>query len=166
MTSILPPSPTDHDADAVFVIQYVQHRDPVRACVEAGLSDTNFPITVYARQVLERPEIKSAIAVLEKVQPAGGPITDVTLDAAVARLLVISEKAEAGGEYNAAINAIKTIGAFKNWLSQNINVNHRMVASDMSDDDLERIASQKNAIDVPFTEVRKGIGHMRKDDEE
>lgn len=154
--------PEDSDADAVFVERYVEHGDAVRACVEAGISDAKYTINIVAKKQLARAEIQSSIAAIEKLR-AAGPRTEVTLDSTVAELQRIFEKAEREGQYNSAISAKKTIAALMGWLTQNLVVTHRHSVADMSDDELERIASQKNAITVPYEEVR-GIGHMAGDD--
>ena len=163
-TSILP---EDHEPDSVFVDRYCQHGDPVRACVEAGITDTVFPINVVAQRQLARPEIKAAIAAVEKVRSAVGARAEITLESVVADMEAVYKKAFDCGEYNSAIAAKKLQSALKGWLTQSVTVTHRHVAADLSDDDLERIASQKlrdSAIDAEYTETprlpapRKGIG--------
>ena len=159
--------PEDHEPDAVFVERYCQHGDPVRACVEAGITDPRFPISVVAQRILARPEIKAAIAAIEKIGAQQQARVEITRDSILADMQSIYEKAMACGEFNSAIAAKKLQAAIMRLLDANITVNHRLIAGDLSDDDLERIASQKlrdSAIDAEYTETprlpapRKGIG--------
>lgn len=158
--SILPTTEADTNKDVVFINSYREHRDPVRACVEAQLSDPHYTITVFAKRQLERPEIKAAIEALDKADEKHGPRAEITREAVEAKLMSLAEKAEAEGQYNSAIAALKLLAALRNWLSTNIAITHRHVAGDLSDDELERIASQKrDAVDASYEEVPSvGIG--------
>lgn len=137
--SILPDD-DDHDADAVFVQEYVRSGDAVTACVVAGLQDPRYDVRVHAQHVLARPEIRNAIDALQRIYKADATTADITLDSVVADMQAVYQKALDAGQYPSAIAAKKLQAALKGWLDQKIEVTHRTRPEEMSTAQLERLA--------------------------
>jgi hypothetical protein len=145
MVDVLPPPdgmPNNSDQDAVFVEEYVRSHDAVAACVKAGIRDIRYPITIAARAVLSRPEIRAAIAVLEKIRPPS-EVVEITQESVVADMENVFGQALDAGEYQAAISAKKLQSEIRGWLKQNIAVTHRLDLDDLSDAQLAKIARRQ-----------------------
>lgn len=140
MTDVLPPEEEDHDADAVFVQEFVKSGDAVTACVVAGLRDPRYDIRVYAERILARPEIRNAIDALQRIYKADAATAEITLESVVADMQKVYQEALADRQYPSAIAAKKLQAQMKGWLDQKIEVTHRTRPEEMSTAQLERLA--------------------------
>ena len=162
MTDILPDTDADHDADAVFVQEFVRSGDAVTACVVAGLRDPRYDIRVYAERTLARPEIRNAIDALQRIYKADATTADITLESVVADMQTVYQQALAANQFPSAIAAKKLQAQMKGWLDQKIEITHRTRPEEMSTAQLERLAKgylQTNSVPGQ-ADPSQGIGHL------
>lgn len=163
--SILPDDEDEHTQAATFIEVYMKTRDPMLAYVQAGISDPRFTATIAAQNYLRKPEIAAAIAALEKLGALAAntdPRVEITRESVIADFQTIFEKSMASGNFASANTSKKMHALILGLVKTEVNVNHRITAGDLSDSELQRIASQKGpVIDGEFTEEEQGIGALR-----
>jgi hypothetical protein len=127
--------------DAIFCREYLKTGDAMTACVRAGLTNSEYALSVTAAHHLSRPEIQAALAVLsesgvkrERVQ--------YTRDLILDELQQAYEAGMQGMSVSSAITALKTQAQMLGYLDTTINVNHSVSARELSLSDLRRMVAE------------------------
>ena len=159
---------TTPDVDTLFALEYVKHRhEPsagVIACIKADIRDRDCHISRTAERMLARPEIKTAISLLERTYKSTVP-EEVSVSTITANLERIAEKAENDRQYPASIAAQKLIAQLHRLLDVTVTMNVHHTAAELSTDALMKIVSkgQPVTIDGDFAESqppRRGLSQL------
>lgn len=165
-------SPDLTEQDVVFVQELVRNKDKDDAAIiayrRAGYWEPAFPVVVAAERHLQRPEIQTALAkAMEQFKPQISG--DRSRDSLLADTDKVFESALAAKDHAAAINAKRLQAQVMGWLQENVSVTHRLEITQLSDQQLEKIASKAikviDATAVDVTEPVRGIGQMGKTSE-
>lgn len=147
-----PPS-TDDERDAVFCERYVtyeaQHKPDahILAFIDAGLEEVQWPIAVAAERHLNKAHIQKMLPVVRRMMKAMQPLAaEVTRERAEAEMQDIQEKAIRDRQYSPAIKAAELKYKLAGLITDQININHNITVSTMSDADLEKIAASKKPV--------------------
>ena len=147
-----PPAPTyNPKVDADFVAIYVETGDPLIAATRAGIQTADSSIIITAQRYLNRPEIRAAIDVVQQLD-RGAANVKVTRESIVESCQAVFENAQRDRQYGSAIAALKLQSSLMGLLEQKIKISHSYKVSDMSDAELQRIASGA-IIDGQFTDI-------------
>lgn len=126
--------------EAVFCREYIRTGDAKIACVRAGLTDSQFALSVQAEAVLVRPEIQAALEVLRDSGVKRERVV-VTRDLIIEELQSAHEKAMAGGQVASAVSAKKLQAQLLGYLDQTVNINHTVSARDLPLAELRALVS-------------------------
>lgn len=140
------------NADAIFVMQYVETGDPMVAAIRAGLQEPGCSIFVTIDKMMARPEIIAGINAVTGVIKAT-PKTKITRDSLIAACQDIYEKALTDRQYASARGAVELQARLLGLLEQKVSVSHTYNVRDMSTDELRRIAAGGSVIEGEYHEV-------------
>ncbi len=140
------------NADAIFVMQYVETGDPMVAAIRAGLQEPGCSIFVTIDRMLARPEIQAGIKTVQDVV-AAAPKTKITRESLIAACQDIYEKALGDRQYASARGAIELQARLMGLLEQKVSVSHTYNVRDMTTDELRRIAAGGSVIEGEYREV-------------
>lgn len=150
--------PTD-EQDAVFIDTMVANGgDAVAACVTARILSPMYPVDYIAKVMMERPEIETAVATLKRAKKSAAT-PEITRESIVADMQAAYEKAMAAGDVKGAIAAKRLQSELKKFLDSNITITHRHDVTQLSDEDLMKIAS-KRVVDGEFKDITPTIGNL------
>lgn len=141
----------DPKIDADFVSIYVETGDPLIAAIRAGIQTADSSLIITANRYLARPEIRAAIDVVQSLERSGASVK-VTRESIVESCQSVFESAQRDRQYGSAIAALKLQSALLGLLEQKIKVSHSYNVTEMSDTELQRIASGA-VIDGSFRDV-------------
>lgn len=160
---------TTPEVDTIFAMEYVRHKhEPtagVIACIKANIRDRDCHISMTADRMLKRPEIKTAIALLEKTYKSA-VTEDVSVQTITSNLERLAQRAEEDRQYPAAIAAQKLIAQLHKLLDTNISMTITHKAEEMTTDQLMKIVSKSAPVTIngDFTEtpppVHRGLGSL------
>lgn len=156
---------TQEERDEIFVQEYVKLRAAKKknagelACVRAGITNSEYSMSVIAERQLAKVSIQREIKKLEETE-VEVERTEVSRDLILGELQDIYQKALKDKSYPSAISAVKTQAQLLGMLDQTVNVNHTVTAKDLDLDTLRAMVSER-AKPVKVIEgvaVVKGIG--------
>lgn len=148
--SILPGPSTLADLRAkkemAFCEEYVRTGDALTAAIKAQLQSPNYPIDVVARQLLDRPDIRLVIGVLEKHNKGATPV-EITRDSILADMQNCYEGAYLAGRYDTAIAAKRLQAALMGFLVEKREVTLVKSVGDMTNAELRALAYKGRVIE-------------------
>lgn len=128
--------------DAIFCREYLKTGDAMTACVRAGLTNSEYSLSVTAQHHLSRPEIQAALAVLTESGVERERVVysrDLILD----ELQRAYEAGMQGMPISSAITALKVQAQLLGYLDTTINVNHTVSAKEMTLAELRSAVSER-----------------------
>jgi phage terminase small subunit len=135
-----------------FILCYMDTADPLAAAIRAGLQNAEESVMTTADRLMRHPAVKAGIAAVETLT-RDGQVIRVTRDSLVEDCQAVKEKALTDRQYTSTLGAIKLQAQLKGFLEEKVRVTHQYDPKKMSDEELERIASNDKAIDVPFETI-------------
>lgn len=140
------------DQDSVFIDAMNSNGgDATAACVVARIMSPMYPIDYIAKLMMERPEIQAALGALKLIKK-NSVMPEITRDSIVADMQSVYEKAMLLGDPKAAIASKRLQSELLKFLDQSITITHKTDASQLTDEELMRIAS-KRTIEGDFKNV-------------
>jgi hypothetical protein len=151
MESVLPTDSRVADEKAkrevTFCEEYVRTGDAVTAVIRAGIRATNFPVEIVARNLLNRPDIQIVIATLERHGGANDAPVEITRESVIADAQNVFEEAMRAGRFESAIGAKRLQSALLGFLVERKEITLIKGASEMTNDELRRIAYKGKVVD-------------------
>ena len=139
---------TQEERDDIFVREYVKLRALKKAnagelaCVRAGITNSEYSMSVIAERQLAKVSIQREIKKLEETE-VEVERTEVSRDLILGELQDIYQKALKDKSYPSAISAVKTQAQLLGMLDQTVNVNHTVTAKDLDLDTLRAMVSER-----------------------
>lgn len=143
---------TTTEQDSVFIETVIGTSDPIAACVAANIISPEWPVTVVARIMMERPEIEAAINTLKRLKRDGVSSPQITRESIIADMQNVYEKCMLTGDTKAAIASKRLQAELNQWLDKNITVTHRHDPTQLTEAQLLAIINSK-PIDGEWTDV-------------
>ena len=138
--------------DMLFCEDYARNHDGVRAAIRAGIKTGDMAVGIIAQRMLGRPEIKTAISIIEQAHRDVDP-PEVTRDSIVADMQEVYQSAMNVGDRDQAINAKRLQSQLLGLLIEKKEVTLKRGVDDYTTAELARIVDKAKTIDAEFEEV-------------
>lgn len=136
--------------DIIFCEEMALHGDGVRALIRSGIRDDRYAVNIVAQRMLGRPEIRTAIALLEQMRRET-EAPEVTRDSIVADMQEVYQEAMRTGDRDQAIQAKRLQSQLLGLLVEKKEVTLKRGLDDYSTAELAKIVDKAKVIEAEYT---------------